>query len=394
MRVLTFLHSFEPGGVERVALRLIARWRAMGVDAPLFMGRDSGALGPELAKNLDYAVPNRPPLGSAWCETAWMVTKLPAHIRETRPDVLFCAGSTYTIVALAMKLILGSACPPVVVKISNDLARADLPFAARIFWLLWLRILARFVDRWIVMDEAIATEVIAKIGDVVYTVIADPAIDSVPLLRPNPLRQTGPDTPPGISPGTSFVAVGRLVPQKNHAEMLAAFADARGPHDRLTIIGDGPLRAPLERQARRLGIARQVCFVGHVPNAARAMLSYDALLLTSRYEGIPAVLVEALVGGLRIIATDCGIGVRSLLDDGRLGQLVRRNDRVALASAIAAAPAMRLNPAAARRRAAVFTLDQSAPLYLDAIRLTVPAADPVADPRPMPNRIPAWEHAA
>ena len=86
MRILTFLHSFEPGGVERVALRLVARWRAMGVDAPLFMGRSDGALRDELAAALAYRVPPQPRFGSAWWETIWMIARLPAEIRRTAPD--------------------------------------------------------------------------------------------------------------------------------------------------------------------------------------------------------------------------------------------------------------------------------------------------------------------
>ncbi|WP_128830687.1 hypothetical protein [Sphingobium fuliginis] len=57
MRILTFLHSFEPGGVERVALRLVRRWRDQGIDAPLFLGRGDGAMGAELGHDLDPHVP-------------------------------------------------------------------------------------------------------------------------------------------------------------------------------------------------------------------------------------------------------------------------------------------------------------------------------------------------
>ena len=60
MRILTFLHSFEPGGVERVALRLVRHWKASGVDAPLFMGRADGAMRAELGEGLDCQMPKPP----------------------------------------------------------------------------------------------------------------------------------------------------------------------------------------------------------------------------------------------------------------------------------------------------------------------------------------------
>lgn len=365
MRVLTFLHSFEPGGVERVALRLVARWRAMGIDAPLFMGRSDGALRDELAADLAYTVPVQPRLGSGWWETLWMIARLPAEIRRTAPDALFCAGNTYTIVAGAMKLRLGRHCPPVVVKISNDLARADMPAPGRLCWRLWLAVQARFIDRWIVMDAAILPDVDRYLGAVPRTVIPDPAIDRLPDRVDRPAR----------GDGTRYVAVGRLVAQKDTATLIAAFAHAALPADRLTIIGDGPLRARLEQQSERLGIAGQVAFLGHVPDAAAVMRDQDVLLMSSRYEGVPAVLVEALAGGLKIVATDCGSGVRSVLGDGRLGLIVAQGDVAAFAAGIAAARTMTVDVAAGRTQAQAFTIDTAASRYRDAIRQTLTAVD-------------------
>lgn len=358
MRVLTFLHSFEPGGVERVALRLVSRWRADGVDAPLFMGRADGALQGEVAANLRFVVPRQPRIGSAWWETLWMIATLPGHIRKVIPDVLFCAGNTYTIVAVALKLILGRRCPPVVAKLSNDLARVDLPIPARALWRVWLRIQAKFIDRWIVMDAAILDDVAVHLGQVALTVIPDPAIDRLPPTSPARGKQEG----------TRYVAVGRLVHQKDHATMIRAFANIAQCSDVLTIVGDGPLRARLEQQAIRLGVAAQIVFAGHVPNAAASMRDHDVLLLSSRYEGVPAVLVEALSAGLRVVATDCSPGVRAMLGCDGAGRLPPPGDVEAFAAAITRAVEHPFDVASARQRMALFTLEAAAPHYLDAFK--------------------------
>lgn len=139
MRVLTFLHSFEPGGVERVALRLVRHWRALGIDAPLFMGRSEGAMAADVAAGLAFETP-RAPFPTAWCETLWMILTLPRAIRRLRADVLFCAGNSYTVVAVALRLLLGRNCPPIVAKISNSLDRPDLGPLARWGYVRWLRI--------------------------------------------------------------------------------------------------------------------------------------------------------------------------------------------------------------------------------------------------------------
>ncbi|WP_245824902.1 glycosyltransferase [Sphingomonas azotifigens] len=352
IRVLTFLHSFAPGGVERVALRLVRHWRAMGVDAPLFLGRDDGAMRDEFA-DIAYAMPRQPRRSQAGWETLWMILTLPGMIRRQRPDVLFVAGSTYTIVAVAMTLLLGRRCPPIVVKVSNDLARCDLNPVARFFWRLWLRIQARCARRWVVMDESMLPElppVMARRSEVVH----DPAIDATQLLPVRAERGAGP---------RRFVAIGRLVGQKHFALMLRAFAQAVQPGETLTIFGDGPERAALEALARSLGIGDRVWFAGHVADAPAQLPGYDVLLLSSRYEGVPAVVIEALAAGLAVVATDCGAGLRSLLGQGRFGAIVPQ-DAALLAAAIRTAPCAAPEREALLASLRRFTIERSAQDYL------------------------------
>ncbi len=370
MRILTFLHSFEPGGVERVALRLVARWRSLGVDAPLFVGREDGPLRAELASHLPYSVDDQPPGGSAWCETLWMIARLPAEIRRQRPDILFCAGSTYTVVAVAMKLLLGRSCPPIVAKISNDLTREDMPAPARLAWRTWLRLQSLAVDSWIVMDDSMVADTRAIMGAARLTVIPDPAIDESQIAtgRVRPRYST--------RPGRRFAAVGRLAPQKNYPLMLEAFASGASVHDTLTLYGSGPLERRLRRLAYQLGIDARIAFAGHVPDAAARLRDQDILLLSSSYEGVPAVLVEALAQGMPIIATSCGPGVDGLLDHGRLGMVVAR-ERGALATAIGAAEPRSIVDPAATAQARRFTIEASATRYLAAFA-DVAAGDRVA----------------
>ena len=369
IRVLTFLHSFAPGGVERVALRLVRHWRAMGVDAPLFLGREDGAMRDEFA-DVAYEMPNQPRRHQGGWETLWMILTLPAAIRRLRPDVLFVAGSTYTIVAVAMTLLLGRRCPPIVVKVSNDLARRDLNPLGRFFWRAWLRIQARCARSWVVMDEAMLPElppVMAQRGHVVH----DPAICVMQLLPERAQRPAGP---------RRFVAIGRLAPQKHFALMLRAFARAAQPGETLTIFGDGAERPMLEALAASLGIADRVRFAGHVADAPEHLHDYDVLLMSSRYEGVPAVVIEALAAGLAVVSTDCGAGLRSLLGQGRFGTIVPQNEAL-LAEAIRTAPCAtpdRLALLASLRR---FTIERSAQDYL---ALFVAAAEAHAARRSMP----------
>ena len=352
MRVLTFLHSCELGGVERIALRLVREWRAAGHDAPLVMGREDGAMR-EKARDLDVTVLASGRIDTSWWETLWMIWRLPSAIRRLRPDVLFCAGNSYAIVAAAMKLRLGRACPPVVIKISNDLVRRDLPAPVRFGYHRWLRLQGRLFDRFVAIAEPMRAE-IAQYCHVALdrvSVVNDPALDALPT----------PQKPRQEADGRRFVSVGRLSSQKRYNLLLVAFAKIAHPRDLLTIYGEGGERRALERQAAALGIADRVVLAGFVQDAAALIGRHDVFVLSSDYEGMPAVVVEALAAGVAIVATDCSVSMRHLLDDGALGAVVPTGDVSLLAAAMDAVP--RPDIAAQRSRAMQFTLAAAAPAW-------------------------------
>lgn len=365
MRVLTFLHSFEPGGVERIAIRLVRHWRKLGVDAPLFLGRLDGEMAHDVGQDLEVFSAPQPIIGTASWETLWMIVSLPAVIRRERPDVLFCAGNTYVVVAIAMKLIFGKRCPPILAKISNDLARRDKPLWYRLFYRLWLRMEGRGLDHFIAMESSAHAEIVEYLGvaDDRVTTIPDPALSlgmiaaaRRPFLRPRV-----------SSNGRRFVAVGRLEPQKNIPLMLRAFRSAARSDDHLTLIGDGSERRRLEALVRRLSIDRQVSFRGYVASPVEAFTGFDILLLSSNFEGVPAVILEALAANLSIIATDCSRAMGALLQEGQLGELVPVGNEIMLAAAISRATAKKPCARLSRAQAERFTVERAAEQYVAAM---------------------------
>ena len=316
MKILTFLHSFEPGGVERVALRLTAYWQKENHDAPVFMGRPEGAGRISEANQLRLIYPAKPPVSPALLETLWMIATLPSVIRREKPDVLFCAGNSYSVVAVAMKLLLGSDCPPIVAKISNDLGRRDLLLPARWLYHSWLRIQAPFLDEVVAMEASMQPEIANCMGmpGERISVIPDPAISDSYINRLSLHR----DNRAKPAHGRHFVAIGRLTRQKNLPMMLRAFAKGSGGDDKLTIVGNGPLRKSLETQAVSLGLGNRVHFTGHVSNIGPFLAQADFYLMSSHYEGVPAVLIEALAACLPIITTDCSNAISAMLGADRI----------------------------------------------------------------------------
>jgi len=134
-----------------------------------------------------------------------------------------------------------------------------------------------------------------------------------------------------------IVSVGRLDPAKDHATLIAAVKLAQRSWDLcLAIIGDGALRDDLVREIGRLGMAGSVRLVGFDPAPARWMARCDVYAHSSRREGFPNALVEAMACGAPVVATDCPSGPREILDGGKWGRLVPVGDPVALAAAICA----------------------------------------------------------
>ena len=134
------------------------------------------------------------------------------------------------------------------------------------------------------------------------------------------------------------VGVGRLAPQKGFDVLLRAVAQARAARPcRLLILGDGGERAALEALADTLGIRDAVALPGFDADPFPAMAAAGAFVLSSAWEGLPNVLIQAMALGTPVVATDCPSGPAEVTDGGRLGRLVPVGDVAAMADGIVAA---------------------------------------------------------
>ena len=132
-----------------------------------------------------------------------------------------------------------------------------------------------------------------------------------------------------------LLAVGGFKPAKDHATLLNAFALVRKQRPvRLMLLGEGRLRDSLTRQAEELKIAEDLQMPGFVDNPFQYMANASLFVLSSVFEGLPTVLIEALACGCPVVSTDCPSGPQEILSQGRFGQLVPMGDANALADAI------------------------------------------------------------
>ncbi|MFT3848102.1 MAG: glycosyltransferase [Propionivibrio sp.] len=195
-------------------------------------------------------------------------------------------------------------------------------------------------------------------------VVYNPVVDDVFDLRANqPLSHPwfSSSAPPVI------LAAGRLTEAKNFPLLIRAFARVKaGRPCRLMILGEGPLRPALESLVDELGLGGYVTLPGFVENPLPFMRCAGIFVLSSSWEGLPAVLIQAMACGCRVVSTDCPSGPREILEQGRWGKLIRVGDEIALAEAI-----MRslddASPPDVRERACFFSVAKSVTDYLQVL---------------------------
>ncbi len=307
--ILTYAEDLRGGGVERAQLRLARGWLAAGRRVTLAIEDIAGPLAAELPEGLDIVAPSR-------------LLALPKVVRRLKPDVIFCPGNFYTGIAAWTRLRLGSACPPIVAKMSNAPARADHSRLMHVAHQLWLARHGSFLDHLVAMTPATADE----------AALATRMIGRTSVI-PNPPAMPIPGTLPALPP-RYILGVGRLEPQKRWDRLIAALpllADQTIP---LVILGEGNERGAIETQIHTLGLGDRVRLLGHSSDPLPVMARAQVVVLTSDYEGVPGVLREALSVGTPVISTNSSAAVAEIIDRMDRGTIVARDDAAGLIAAL------------------------------------------------------------
>ena len=132
-----------------------------------------------------------------------------------------------------------------------------------------------------------------------------------------------------------ILAAGRLTPKKDFPTLLKAFSAVRQRiKTKLIILGEGPERSILEYQINKLNLVDNVDLPGFISNPFNYMKNADLFVLSSKVEGLPNVLIQAMAVGTPVVATNCHSGPAEILENGRYGPLVPVGDSEALAEAM------------------------------------------------------------
>jgi exopolysaccharide biosynthesis WecB/TagA/CpsF family protein len=351
------MQDLSSGGVEQMRLSLIAALCKRGLDVTLVLVRRHGPLVRFLPSDLNVV-----DLGVE--RTVLAIPKLVEFLRATKVDILVSSLDHNNIAAMLARRISGVETRLVICQHNTLSAEGAIGWKYRaVPWLYWL--LQRETDGIVAVSRGVADDlsISARIARQKISVIYNPVIDDRFSERqaknPDHLWLLQKDCP-------VFVFVGRLTAQKDVFTLLTALAIVlRQRQVRLILIGEGEDEQALRCFARKEGIAHAVAFVGYQSNPLPWIRCADALVSTSRYEGLGNAIVEALACGTPVIATDCRYGPSEILLGGRLGTLIPVGDAAAVAEAIMAHDRHCANPEMRRARAQCFSADACADAHID-----------------------------
>ena len=366
-QVALFMGTLGGGGAERVMLdigRLLAR-RGMAVD--LVVVRAEGPY-------LDIVPPEVRLVDLKSRRAATCLVKLVRYLSRERPKTLIATLDTSQLVALLAKMTFARSVR-VVVRQANtfSVTLAHASFKDRLI-MRTLKLLMPLADAVIANSHGSAEDLRRSVPKIAARVQVVPN----PVITPEFNEQASlPVEHPwfGDTGVPVILSVGRLVFQKDHATLLRAFARVvRSRTARLVVLGEGPERGNLERLAEQLGIAEEVDLPGFQINPFAYMSRSRLLAHSSRYEGFPNVLVQAMACGTPVVSTNCPSGPVEILEDGKWGRLVPVGDAEAMAEAIMETLRDPMEPGLLVSRAGAFSAEAAVGRYVHVISESVPPA--------------------
>jgi glycosyltransferase involved in cell wall biosynthesis len=310
---------------------------------------------------------------------ALTVGPLARYLRRERPDVLFSADNYANFAAIEARRQAGVAVGLVVSQRNNASAYA----ANKSTLIDRIRRLYPLADQIVTVSEGVAEDMAAlglpraKIRTIYNPVLGAEFEAAAASEVSHPWF--------GVAGRPLIVAAGRVGVQKNFDMLIRAFAalKGRGVDARLLILGadDKPgAREELKALAASLGVGEDVDLPGAVPLAVPYLARADLFVLSSRWEGLPGVLIEAIGCGTPVVSTDCPSGPREILDGGAYGRLTPVGDAGAMAEAMAATLAEPRDPQRLKRRAELFATDVAVARYEALFEEMSPRAPAVVNP--------------
>lgn len=370
--LVVMMFDLGPSGVVRNGLRIAGAAEQAGLRTEIWTVQEGGAMQVDVPPRVPV-VPFGTSIGSGYSRHArkqasrQAAQALADALRRRQPRLALSAGNHFHELAATAA---GEARPDwsghLIGRVSNALPRFSWT-PSKIPWSIWKRVAARHrldaMDRLVTVSRSLERDLVRQLW------ISPSKVQTIPNgidLDAARARAAEDLSCSFLSDSTVPVVVGagRLVPQKDFAALVAAFADARTRMPmRLLLLGDGPERAALQGQAERLRIGDDLFLAGHVGNPLPFLAHAALFVLPSRWEGMSNALLEAMAVGCPVVASNCS-GSAELLGQAFARQLVPAGDPSALGDAIVRTLRSPPDRLALQAQAARYGLDEMLAAYL------------------------------
>lgn len=333
-RVAFLLPNLKAGGLERIGLNLIKGMIHCNVKLDLVLTSAEG----EFLNDVPAAIRVinlKSPIGYGIKTASQVTIPLMNYIRKEKPDIIVSHLYIYNVFAAIAKLLAIS--PANLVLVEHAVIYRSKTEAKGIQgWLLPLliRYFYPLANAVVAVSHSLARQFEADLNlkPGIIKTIYNPALDESLFTKAQE-----PVDHPWFKDGESpvILGVGRLVVQKDFASLINAFSIVRqSQRARLIILGDGSEKRKLEAQVRELGLENDVALPGFTANPYAYMARAKVFVLSSAWEGLPTVLIEAMALGTPVVSTNCKSGPEEILDSGKYGELVSVGNSEAIAQAI------------------------------------------------------------
>lgn len=361
-RLAIFVHSLSGGGAEKAMFNLARSFSNRGIDVDLVLLRLEGPY-------LSQVPPEVRVVNLGGRRLLFSLNALTRYLRQEQPTILLSTLDD-TNIAAAWTRRLAGVTTRLVVNVQNTISQ-DAKNATQLKWRLMPQ-LARWFLPW---ADAIVTVSQGVADDLVQIGLPSQSIHVIhnPVVTPE-LFQTAQETPqhPWFAPGEPpvILGVGRLEKQKDFSTLIRAFAQVQQQHAaRLMILGEGQERSHLEALVKELHLTEDVSLPGFVANPYAYMSRSAVFVLSSLFEGLPTVLIEAIAVGTPVVSTNCKSGPAEILADGRYGKLVSVGNIQDMAKAIIETLEMVPDTESLQQRAFEFSLEKALNQYQQVLQI-------------------------
>lgn len=360
-KIAIFVSFSGSGGVERMVLNLAKGLVDLGADIDMIPVRTEST-------HLENLPPSVRIIEFGASHTLGSLPALVRYLKSERPDALLAAKDRANTTAVLARRLAGVP-TRLVLRMGTTVsaAMAGRHLVKERAWYLRMRMLYPSADAVVAVSRGVAKDLEKNAG-------LSPSLLRVipnPVITPELLSMSEePSGHPWFREGAVpvLLAVGRLTRQKDFPTLLRAFALVRKSRPcRIIILGEGRDRASLESLAAQLGIRDDLAMPGFVQNPYAYMSRAALFVLSSRWEGSPNVLTEALALGTPVVSTNCPSGPEEILDHGRFGPLVPMGDSEAMAHAILTTLDAPLEKSLLKSSVRAYTVEESSRRYLETL---------------------------